>query len=547
MRLNKKLAATAMAALMASSVLAGCGSESTEATQANSGNTSTTGAASSNDEGKEAEATESGEYPTITFMAVDHSGHALSNDHSDEVIAKMEEYTQTHVEFQWEANDTYSEKFGVVLMDKDNMPMILTSPDSEVKGSVIDAARKDAFWDLAPFLEDEEAYPNLSQIKDEVKDGLTVDGKLIGLPRSRIIGRNGLSYRTDWAEKVGITEAPSTVDELYDMLYKFAKEDPDGNGKDDTYGMEMCKYTGPLDIIQTWFGCGNGWVEQDGQLVPVHQTEEYMEALNWMKKIYDEGLIRKDWAAVDTTTWGDGIKKGEAGVFVDVMDGGKRAWDYYEDNNVASVVNPDETATITYVGPLAKDENSEPRTQATSGIAGLFMITKDGAKTEEDVKNCLHFLDKMNDNEMLVLADYGLEGITYEINDNGEIELLDTGLDASQTPNSGLNQTLCYVPNAASTDPVLVKDTQTKLMEESEELNEQYAVFNPATKYLLNSDSNAKNGDTLKQILDDARTQYICGAIDEEGLKAQWEDWARRGGEDLIKEVNELYQADQNK
>ncbi len=542
MRLNKKLAATAMAALMASSVLAGCGDNATNATNANNGQTQ-----GSNNGETQAENSGNSEYPTITFMAVDHSGHALSNEHSDEVIAKMTEYTETNVQFQWEANDTYKEKFGVVLMDKDNMPMILTSPDSEVKGSVIDAARKDAFWDLAPFLEDEEAYPNLAQIKDEVKDGLTVDGKLIGLPRSRPIGRNGMVYRTDWAEKVGITEAPKTVDDVYNMLYKFAKEDPDGNGKDDTYGMEMCKYTGPLDIIQTWFGCGNGWVEQDGQLVPVHQTAEYMEALNWMKKIYDEGLIRKDWAAVDTTEWGNGIKKGEVGVFVDVLDTGKRAWDYYEDNDVKSVVNPEETATITYVGPVAKDENSEPRTQATSGIAGLFMITKDGAKTEEDVKNCLHFLDKMNDNEMLVLADYGLEGITYEINDEGKIELLDTGLDAAQTPNSGLNQTLCYVPNAASTDPVLVKDEQTQLLQDYQKMNEEYAVFNPATKYLLNSDANAKNGDTLKQILDDARTQYICGAIDENGLKAQWEDWARRGGEDLIKEVNEQYQADQNK
>ena len=54
------------------------------------------------------------------------------------------------------------------------------------------------------------------------------------------------------------------------MLYKFTYDDPDGNGANDTYGLEMCKYTGPWDIIQTWFGCGNGWVEQDGKLEVVH-------------------------------------------------------------------------------------------------------------------------------------------------------------------------------------------------------------------------------------------------------------------------------------
>ena len=81
----------------------------------------------------------------------------------------MEEYTETHVDFQWQANDTYGEKFGVVLMDKANMPMILTAPSANIEGSVIEAARKNAFWDLTPFLEDEEAYPNLSQIRDEVR------------------------------------------------------------------------------------------------------------------------------------------------------------------------------------------------------------------------------------------------------------------------------------------------------------------------------------------------------------------------------------------
>ena len=81
-----------------------------------------------------------------------------------------------------------------------------------------------------------------------------MDGQIIGIPRSRAIGRNGLGYRTDWAEAVGITEAPKTVEDVYDMLYKFTYDDPDGNGANDTYGLEMCKYTGPWDIIQTWFG-----------------------------------------------------------------------------------------------------------------------------------------------------------------------------------------------------------------------------------------------------------------------------------------------------
>lgn len=324
------------------------------------------------------------------------------------------------------------------------------------------------------------------------------------------------------------------------MLYAFTYDDPDGNGQDDTYGMEMCKYTGPLDIIQTWFGCGNGWVEQDGKLVPVHQTEEYREALQWMRKIYEDGLIRPDWATVDTSTWSDGCKKGEAGCFVDVMDSSKRIWNYFTDNNVADVNDPSKTATMTLVGPVNN------RTLATSGYNGFYLITKAGAKTEEDVKNCLTFLDKMCDDEMKALADYGLEGVSYTINENGCV-VLSTELDTTQVPQCGLNQAVAYLPDQDNkTYPLEKKDSQVA-QDASYARNEAVAVFNPALGYLANSSVNAEVGTDIAQILDDARTQYICGQIDDAGLEAAFQQWSDRGGAQLIEELNQLYAADTSK
>ncbi|QHQ59418.1 ABC transporter substrate-binding protein [Anaerocolumna sedimenticola] len=491
---------------------------------------------SSSDSAASGEETASGEKPVITFMVPSFYGTDLKNEHSDEVIAKYEEYTGTHVEWQWESNDTYSEKMGLTLMDKDNMPMVLTA-SGNLTANVVDAAKKGAFWDLTPYLKDSNSYPNLSKANENVLKALTVDDQIIGIYRARVIGRYGFSYRTDWAQAVGITEEPKTIEDVYNMLYKFTYEDPDGDGKDDTYGMEMTKYTGPIDIIQTWFGCGNEWVEQDGKLVPVHQTAEYKEALKWMKKIYDEGLVRRDWATVDSGTWSEGCKKGEAGVFIDVMDSGKRIWEYFIDNDVKSVTNPSENASMTMVGPI------NGATLATSGFNGYFLITKSGAKTEEDVKNCLHFLDKMNDNEMLVLADYGLEGITYDLNADGNI-VQKGGLEPQYTPSSGLNQSICYIPNPASTSPTMVKTEPMMAQDAAYAVNEKVAVFNPALGYLANSEVNAEVGTDIEQIIEDARTQYICGQIDETGLDAAAKQWLERGGDRLVQEINELYTND---
>lgn len=477
--------------------------------------------------------------PTITFMATSFFGTDLKNDKSDEVIKRYEEYTNTHVEWQWESNDTYTEKLGLTLMDKDNMPMVLTA-SGNLTANIVDAARKGAFWDLAPFLADAESFPNLSKANPDVLKALTVDGKVIGIYRAREIGRYGFSYRADWAEAVGITEEPKTVEDVYNMLYKFTYEDPDGNGKDDTYGLELTKYTGPLDIIQTWFGTGNEWVEQDGKLVPVHQTAEFMEALKWMKKIYDEGLVRKDWATVDSGTFSDSCKKGEAGSFIDVMDGGKRIWQYYKMNDVKSVTDPSQIASMNLVGPINNT------TLATSGFNGFYMITKAGAKTEEDVRNCLHFLDKMCDDEMLALADYGLEGVTYDLNEAGNV-VKRNELEPQQSPSSGLNQSLCYIPNLAAVKPALEKDELALAQEAAYARNKEVAVFNPALGYLANSPVNAEVGTDIEQIIDDARTQYICGQIDDTGFEAAAKQWLDRGGDRLVEEINKLYQEDTTK
>ena len=522
----KKALALSMALAMSAAMLAGCGGSASDSTSASSAASSADSAASGT--------------PTVSFMIPDFTGHVLSNEHSDEVIAKYEAYTGTHVEWRTEANDTYSEKFGLTLMDKDNMPMILTATKTlDQNANAADAAKRGAFWDLTEYLQDSKAYPNLSQISPDVLKGLTVDGQIIGIPRSRAIGRNGLGYRTDWAEAVGITEAPKTVEDVYDMLYKFTYDDPDGNGANDTYGLEMCKYTGPWDIIQTWFGCGNGWVEQDGKLVPVHQTAEYKEALDWMRKIYADGLVRPDWATVDTANFQVDSQKGVTGVFVDTMDGTKRIWKYFEDNAIADVNDASKIATMTSVGPI------NGHTLATTGYNGFYLITKSGAKTEEDVKACLHFLDKMCDPEMMALADYGLKDICYDINADGKI-VPNGKYDTTNCPHAGLNQAVPYVPYLTEQNPdyQLEKADYQLAYEESIANNVQYAVFNPALGYLTQSDTYAECGSDLVQILDDARTQYICGQIDEAGLQAAFDQWNARGGTQVIEEVNALYAAD---
>lgn len=480
-------------------------------------------------------AEQNGEEPfTITVMLQDYSGSPMSGEYADEVLEKLESYMNCQIDFSWVATKDYEDKVGMMLAQGEGMPMVM---QVDMNADVLSAARAGTFWDLTEFLPDEENLPNLSQADETISRSFLVDGQLIGIYRSRPIGRYGWSYRQDWADALGIPE-PRTVEDFYQMLYQFTYDDPDGNGKDDTYGLCLCKHTVPFDTMQTWFGVGNGWVEQNGELIPVHQTSEYMEALNWFRNIYEEGLVYPDFAVRDSDTWLDGVRKGECGVLVDIIGNGKGIWDYFIKNQVPAVTGEGYASMKLMVG-LAKDEDSEIRDLATSGNGGCFVITK-AADTKEKVMQCLQFLDKLNDNEMHILMDFGLEGINWEYQDG---YLVDLDLDQPELSSaySGLNQ-LGNVLYSEDYYEVPIRYTQQKAAElEKQKEAEAYVVKNPAADYLINSETYATKGTVLDSILTEARTQYIVGEIDEIGLEQAWKQWETQGGLALMEEINEQY------
>lgn len=475
---------------------------------------------------------QSADSDVLTFMLIDNEGNPLSGTNANTVINTMEQWTGSKISFQFVPNDSYNDQVHALLKTPASLPMIMSV--NKLDQDIIAAVQQDLFWDLNDFIWDSAKYPNLSKANKNVCKSLEVRGKLIGLYKARDIGRNGFGYRTDWAEKLGLP-APRTPEDVYNMMKAFATQDPDGNGIDDTFGLAMCNYTGPFDIIQTWFGCGNGWIEENGKLLPVHQTAAYKDALDWMRRLYEEKLIPQDWRTRESKYWQDQVKNGEAGMFVDVMDGSRRIWDNFVNGKIPSVVDPEKTATMTLVGPI------NGATLATAGYNGFIVITKTAA-TREQVEACLHYLDKMCDDEMIILAAYGLKNVHYTIDTSGY--LVPNADKSSSKAYSALNQTQCFIPHALSAAKPSIKQTDRKLKElEVIASNEKYAVFNPALSFLANSPTYAKSGSRLDKLISDARTQYICGEINELGLQDAFDQWNKQGGTAVLSEVNEQYRA----
>ena len=93
------------------------------------------------------------------------------------------------------------------------------------------------------------------------------NGKSYGLASTGSIAKNeGLLIRKDWLDKLGL-KVPTTTDELMAVMKAFTFNDPDGNGKADTYGygafIEITNYEADLgrrfEPILGAFGVDGTW------------------------------------------------------------------------------------------------------------------------------------------------------------------------------------------------------------------------------------------------------------------------------------------------
>jgi putative aldouronate transport system substrate-binding protein len=101
-------------------------------------------------------------------------------------------------------------------------------------------------------------------------------------------------WRQDWLKNVGIESIPETLEEVEEALYKFTREDPDQNGKDDTYGISQWGIDAILSMFGYCpmpFGSSMIWTDRDGELVYSGVQPEMKEALQLLNKWYNDGII----------------------------------------------------------------------------------------------------------------------------------------------------------------------------------------------------------------------------------------------------------------
>lgn len=226
---------------------------------------------------------------------------------------------------------------------------------------------------------------------------------------------NGLLIRGDWLEKLNL-EMPTTYDEMHDVLVAF---------KENFTGGEA-----PMEIYQDGFGYGQAWCggfnievetptndwffydEDAGEVVCSAFQDGFKEYIEMMAQWYAEGLIDPNYTT-NIAPWGnpERIGSNKTGVYTGMF---TQAGNYYQNSGIV-----EEGGYFDLVPPLNKNESDEHRFgqyRPSSVNTNGFVITS----ACKNVEAALRLINYFYTEEGSLLANYGLEGVTFEYGEDGK-------------------------------------------------------------------------------------------------------------------------------
>ncbi|MFC4598245.1 extracellular solute-binding protein [Cohnella hongkongensis] len=150
-------------------------------------------------------------------------------------------------------------------------------------------------------------------------EAASLNGKIYGMPVPVDYFENvAIMYiRQDWLDKLQL-QPPKTIDELVNVATAFAQQDPDGNGKPDTYGIALDNALGMgFDGIAAAFRAYKGiWIkDSEGKLVYGSVQPEMKEALAKLQELYKAKAIDPEFGAKDWGKTADDIGAGKGGIY----------------------------------------------------------------------------------------------------------------------------------------------------------------------------------------------------------------------------------------
>lgn len=420
MKNAKKLVALllSLALVLSLGACGGNGGSSTSSEASPSSTTEESGAAAESGDESQAETAETGEFQlpivdeptTLSYFVADDSNAAImTTDWNDnEFYQEMERRTGVHLEFEMVSSADYQTNFNLMIASGNLADMIYVGASYYAEG--VDAAIDDGYFlDLTDLVD--EYMPNYERIRtSDVQYELlsTTDSGRLGavyeLRQSKQGPWLGLWIRQDWLDDLGL-ETPVTFDDYHEVLTAFKNEKGataplilNFSGSDGEFGT----MSGGLNVLNSW------QLDETGKVNFGPYMDAWKEYVTIMHQWYTEGLIDPDFMATDERT-ADMAKvvTGASGLFAAL----------YTMPSVYEAASEDPNMNLAPVNPPVMNEGDEGHIRLRdSYTSGNTAISADS----ENWEVALRWLDYLYTDEGALLANYGVEGDTFEFEENGK-------------------------------------------------------------------------------------------------------------------------------
>ncbi|MBB6734511.1 extracellular solute-binding protein [Cohnella zeiphila] len=289
-------------------VLSACGGNQEES----AGNTPSSASASQGgEEGSPspsgtAQADPFGKYdPAVSITAARPVGKPSEGDANNPYNRLFQQELGIKVAYDWTApNNSYDQKLSVS-MASGELPDLFWVNANQL-AQLVEAGQVE---DLSAVY-DKYASPLTKKIMTEAAnqlDSAKFDGKLYALPytSSPYDQSQFMWIRTDWLKKLNLPE-PKTMADVLQLSDAFTHNDPDGNGKNDTYGLAINKnlttafYTVITGLMNGYHAYPDIWIkDSSGKLAYGSIQPEVKQALAELQKLYQSGQIDKEFGVQD--------------------------------------------------------------------------------------------------------------------------------------------------------------------------------------------------------------------------------------------------------
>jgi putative aldouronate transport system substrate-binding protein len=461
------------------------------------------------------------------------------------------------VETLWAVDASQFEQKTDLMMGSGDLPDFFLANQEQLQQLV----EADQLADLTEVYETQAS----ERVKDVIMEGgpiplesATFDGRLMAIPFTypNKEGTPVIWVRTDWLKKLDLPE-PETMEDFLRISEEFTASDPDGNGKDDTFGLALDQDLGlGIGFMNGHHAYRGIWIEDEsGKLVYGSVQPEMREALQQLQQMHEAGQIDREFGAKDPTRVYEDITAGRIGLWY-----GSGYSGFYP-LQVAKTNNPD-AEWRAY--PIVSADEQPARVQVEQPTVGGYWVVRKDVENPEAIMKMLDFwVQTFYESKERELYEYFVQSGTSEVWQMKAASVYKTykNLDQSKAIVEVMNGEKDESELTAEGRDVLNKVTAYENGEPGEEYvnwawwanyGPEGAMLNAIDEYVSEdlfaedqfyatpTQTMSQRGPNLEKLEDETFTKIIRGAPIEE-FDRFVEQWKQLGGDKMTDEVNEWY------